>query len=162
MNRLPVISDEYRAWLRTFPLMTNIGKPGDPLHVIGAGDFPPHLDCTFWSRRTHEIETRAREHLADAEIDRIFDEVAAVIDEDLLRFDPLIAYYARFFPDGDPERIDQEREVAHSAKRDLARAAVEHCVRQPEFFTGLLPWYDQGRWPCGWAGEYPAGRVLVL
>jgi hypothetical protein len=120
------------------------------------------LDYGFWSRRTHEAEARAREHLADAELDRIFDEVAGVIDEDLRRFDPLIAYYALYLPDADPDRIGQEREVALSTKRDMAWAAVEHCIGQPGFFAGLLPWYDRGRWPCGWAGKYPAGHVLVV
>jgi len=162
MNQWPVIRDDYFAWLRSFPMMTNIGQPGNPTHVLQAGDAPVHLDYAFWSRRTHEAEARASEQLHDAEIDRIFGEVASVIDEDLRRFDPLIAYYARFLPDGDPDRIDEEREVALSTKRDLAWAAIERSIEQAGFFAGLLPWYDRGRWPCGWAGEYPAGSVLVV
>jgi len=89
-------------------------------------------------------------------------EVAAVVDEDLGRFDPLIAYYARFAPDGDPARIDWERDAAHGVKRDLAWAAIERAIGEPSFFSGLRPWYDRGRLPVGWSGAYPAGHVLVI
>jgi hypothetical protein len=162
LNKWGEVREEFFAWLRTFPLQTNIGKPGDSPEVIGPTDAPVYLDVAFWSARTHEAETRARTHLKDVEIDRIIDEVAEIIDEDLLRFDPLVAYYGRFLPDGDPGRIDDEREAAHSVKRDLAWAATERAIGEHGFFTGLLPWYDQGRWPVGWAGKYPAGHVRVL
>jgi len=162
LNKWREVRDAFFAWLRTFPLQINIGKLGDSAEVIGPTDAPVYLDVAFWSERTHEAESRARKHLTDAEIDRIIDEVAAVIDENLLRFDPLVAYYGRFFPDGDPGRINDEREAAHSVKRDLAWAAMERAVGEPGFFSDLLVWYDRGRWPVGWAGKYPAGHVRVL
>jgi len=162
LNKWSEVRDDFFAWLRTFPLQINIGKPGDAPEVIGPIDAPVYLDASFWSERTHEAEARARKHLTDAEINRIIEEVAAVIDEDLLRFDPLIAYYGRFFEDGDPRRIEDEREAAHSVKRDLAWAATERAIGEFAFFTDLLSWYDRGRWPVGWAGVYPAGHVRVL
>jgi hypothetical protein len=162
LNRWREIRDEFFAWLRAFPLQTNIGKPGHSPEVVGPTDAPVYLDVAFWSERTHEAEARARKHLTDAEIDGIIAEVAAVIDENLLRFDPLVAYYGRFFPDGDPGRIDDEREAAHSVKRDLAWAATERAIGEPAFFSALLAWYDRGRWPVGWLGKYPAGHVRVL
>jgi hypothetical protein len=162
MNRWPAIRDDFSRWLRAFPLVANVGRPSETREVIKAGDAPVYLDSAFWSQRTHEAEARARQHLTDTEIGRIFDEVAAVIDDDLRRFDPLIAYFARYFPDGDPGRIEDERQAAHSVKRDLAWAAVERSIGEVGFFSGLLPWYERGRWPCGWVGEYPGGHVLVL
>ena len=33
---------------------------------------------------------------------------------------------------------------------------------KPAFFTGLSYWYDQGHFPCGWDGEYPAGKLMVF
>jgi hypothetical protein len=116
------------------------------------------LDAAFWSERTHEVEAAVRGHLTDPQIDSIIDDVAAVIDENLRRFDPLVAYYGRFAPDGDQTRIEWEREAAHSVKRDLAWAACERAVGEPGFFYGLLPWYDRGRWPVGWAGAYNCGE----
>lgn len=100
--------------------------------------------------------------MSDAHIDRVFDAVTAVINEDLRRFDQLIAYYGRFAPDGDETRIEWERLAAEALKRDLAWAACELLAGAPGFFTNLLPWYDRGRWPIGWDGEYPAGRLRVL
>src|SRR5262245_25315556 len=162
MNRWLAIRDDYFTWLRSFPMLACIAQPGDSREIIPAAGTPIYQDSAFWSERTHEAEARARAHLADLEIDRIFEEVATVIDENLRRFDPLIAYFARFLPDGDPGRIEDERQTAHSVKRDLAWAAIERATDDIGFFTGLLPWYERGRWPCGWAGEYPAGHVLVL
>jgi hypothetical protein len=162
VNRWPDIRDEYAAWLRAFPMLTNIGQPGDSPEVIDKSDEPVMLDVPFWSDRTHEAEARALRHLTDPEIDGIIEAVAAVIDEDLLRFDPLVAYYGRFAPDGDPDRIKCERGAAHSVKRDLAWTAIERAIGEPGFFSELLPWYERGRWPVGWAGAYPAGHVRVV
>ncbi len=162
MNRWHNVRDEYAAWLRRFPMLVHIGAPGDVPEVVGQSDAPVFLDVDFWSERTHGAEEVARRYLTDPQIDGIIDEVATVIDENLLRFDPLVAYYGRFAPDGDPTRIEWEREAAHSVKRDLAWAACERAVSEPGFFCGLLPWYDRGRWPVGWAGSYPAGHVRVV
>lgn len=162
MNQWPAIRDGYFAWLRAFPLMTHIGMSGDSPEVIESSDSPVYADDAFWSERTHEAEASARRHLTDPEMDSIFDEVAAVIDEDLLRFNPLVACYGRFFPDGDPGRIEDERVAAHSLKRDLAWAAIERAIGKPAFFSGLVEWYERGRWPCRWKGQYPAGHLRVL
>jgi hypothetical protein len=143
-------------------MLTNIGQPGNASEIIGPTDKPVLLDLPFWSERTHEAESHALRHLTDPHIDGIIEEVAAVIDEDLRRFNPLVAYYGRFAPDGDPNRIRCEREAAHSVKRDLAWAAIERAVGEPDFFSGLLRWYERGRWPVGWAGAYPAGHVRVV
>jgi hypothetical protein len=162
LNQWHDIRAEYFAWLRYFPLLTNIGIPEDSREVICSADGPVFLNVPFWSERTHELEARALQHLQEEEIDLIFNEVAAVIDENLLRFDPLIAYYSQFFPEGHPERLDAEHDAAHSAKRDLAWAAIERAIREPAFFCRLLEWYDQGRWPLSWQGDYPSGHLLVL
>jgi len=159
---MPAIRDEYLAWVRAFPMLTEMGRPGSSPELISGGDEPVYQDVTFWSARTHEAEARSRRHLTDREIDALIDEVAAAIDEDLLRFNPLIAYFGQFFPDGDPGRIEDEREAAHCVKRDLAWAALEKAIGEPGFFASLLPVYDRGRWPCGWAGAYPGGHVLFL
>lgn len=158
----PALREEYLAWVRTFPMLTQLGHPGSSPELFADGDGPVYQDVVFWSARTHEAEARSRQHLTDAEIDAVINEVAAAVDEDLLRFDPLIAYFARFYPEGDPDRLEDEREAAHAVKRDLAWAAIEKITGEPGFFTSLIPIYDLGRWPCGWAGVYPAGHVLFL
>lgn len=50
------------------------------------------------------------------------------------------------------------------ARWEVMHAAVEiefSDVIPPAFFTSLMPWYLQGRFPCGWVGEYPAGQLAV-
>ena len=101
MNIWPTIRFEYLAWVRKFPMLVNFAQPGSSPELTTGVDQPVRLDVRFWAARTHEAEMRSRRHLSDIEIDSVFDEVTAAIDEDLLRFDPLIAYFARFFPDGD-------------------------------------------------------------
>jgi hypothetical protein len=120
------------------------------------------LDVQFWSERTHEAEARISKCLTDSHIDGIFDEVAGVIDENLLRFDPLVAYFGRFAPAGDPDRIQWERNAAHCVKRDLAWAACERAAGVSGFFCDLLKWYNRGRWPVGWAEQYPRGHLKVI
>lgn len=31
-----------------------------------------------------------------------------------------------------------------------------------DFYRRLLEWYLAGHWPCGWEGEYPAGKLVVF
>jgi hypothetical protein len=162
MNRWSELRDEYTAWLRAFPMLVNMGQPGGSPEILGPTDEPAALDVPFWSARTREAEAHTLRHLTDPELDGIIDSVAAIIDENLRRFDPLVAYFGRFAPDGDPDRIECERDAAHSIKRDLAWAACEQAIGEPGFFCGLLPWYDRGRWPVGWSGHYPAGHVRVV
>jgi hypothetical protein len=162
VNNWPTLRDEYLAWLRSFPMLTQLARPGSSPELDASADAPVHPDTTFWSARTHEAQAKSRRHLTDAQIDAIINDVAAAIDEDLLRFDPLIAYFARFLPDGDPDRIQLERDAAHALKRDLAWAAIQQATGEPAFFTSLLPLYDRGRWPCGWRGPYPTGHPLFL
>lgn len=162
MRERDTISAQFADWLRTFPLLVHIGTPSAAPEVLPPSDEPAFLDTTFWSLRTHETEALALRHMPDAHIDVVFEAVTTVIDADLNRFDPLIVYYGQFAPAGDEARIEWEREAAGALKRDLAWAACELLVEKPGFFTNLLPWYDRGRWPIGWDGEYPAGRLRVL
>ena len=38
---------------------------------------------------------------------------------------------------------------------------IDHGM-PPVFFTRLLPAYEAGRYPCGWEGDYPEGRLIVF
>lgn len=162
MSRWPEMCAEYTTWLRAFPLVAHIGLPDDAPEVALVSSEPEFLDVAFWSERTHAAEALVSKRLTDEQIGTIFDEVATVIDENLRRFDPLVAYYGRFAPDGNRARIVWERDAALSIKRDLAWAACEQAAGLPGFFCRLTPWYDRGRWPVGWVGAYPAGHVRVI
>ena len=156
-----MIPADMKGWLGSFPLLANIGKPDPALTGLICSELPPVLNDIFWSERTHELESAALQVLSDDSIDGIFDGITAIIDADLGRFNPLVAYFGTFLPDGDETRIQIERDVAHSVKRDLAWAVVERTIGVDGFFSGLLRWYDRGRWPYDWSGDYPAGHVIV-
>jgi hypothetical protein len=44
----------------------------------------------------------------------------------------------------------------------LYECLVDDVVPRVTFFRDLLPWFEQGYWPCGWQGEYPDGKVVLL
>lgn len=150
--------------LRAVHWLHSLADASDDPHIIPRSATPQFLDCGFWSQRSHEIESLALKSLTNPDIDRIFDDVTSVMDENLDRFNPILEYYSRIFPDPDDAyyRMDNETEMAHAVKRDLAWIAVERVIKHDGFFSGLLVWYKLGRWPCAWTGNYPDGHVLCL
>lgn len=159
MNPRETISAQFADWLRTFPLLVHIGTPSDAPEVLAPSDEPAFPDTAFWIDRTLEAEALALEHMPDAHIDAVFEAVATIFKGNHLRFVPLGTYYGRF---AEIPPLDWERDAAEAVVRDLGWAACELLAGEPGFFTSLLPWYDRGRWPIGWDGEYPAGRLRVL
>ena len=155
------INQEMNDWLSSFPLLTMLGVPDARLSPFVTEVLPPVLNYAFWFARTHQIESLAMRSLSDAEIDSLFDNVASIIDKDLRRFDPLVAYFGKLLPDGDEGRIEAEREIAHCVKRDLAWAVIEKTIGVTGFFCCLLPWYKQGRWPHDWLGAFPEGHIVI-
>ena len=50
-------------------------------------------------------------------------------------------------------------------KWDVLGIVMEHSYkvfRPPTFFEKLLTVYENGRFPCGWQGEWPNGRLFVI
>jgi hypothetical protein len=49
---------------------------------------------------------------------------------------------------------------------DVLAGMMEHeyrcCSGRPMFFLHLLQVYRAGHFPCGWSGEWPAGKLIVL
>jgi len=164
MHEWDSILATYAAELRKIEWLHSLAQVSDDPQVIAPSDQPQFLDHDFWSQRTHDLEARVLETLSDENIDRIFNDVSSVMDEDLARFNPVLDYFGHFYsnPIDEGIRRDSETEMAHAVKRDLAWIAVERVINQPGFFGSLLPWYRLGRWPCGWLGIYPDGHVLCL
>jgi hypothetical protein len=44
----------------------------------------------------------------------------------------------------------------------LYECLVDDVSPRVTFFRDLLPWFEQGYWPCGWEGEYPGGKLVLL
>ncbi|MCA9136906.1 MAG: hypothetical protein KDB00_09105 [Planctomycetales bacterium] len=156
-----LIPSSHQLWLRTFPLFVSFGQPlSDRRAKLDPSEIPT-LDAQFWGRQTEALESTALRKFSDREIDGVFDQTSEIIDEDLLRFDPMVHYFRAYFADGDETRIAIEKEIAHAAKRDLAWMTIELLLDQQGFFTDLRTWYDAGRWPHGWIGNYPDGQPIV-
>jgi len=54
--------------------------------------------------------------------------------------------------------------VGDCIRWDVLGAAMESVYANccpPRFFSRLLDWYEAGRFPCGWTGNWPSGRIIV-
>ncbi len=60
---------------------------------------------------------------------------------------------------------DLEDAFVHAVQGDVLAAIMEHeyrdCPGAPRFFLHLLDVYRRGHIPCGWAGTWPTGKLLV-
>ncbi|MGI9497824.1 MAG: hypothetical protein ACR2NK_17340 [Mariniblastus sp.] len=150
---------ESQEWLRSFPMLKQFGAKGPVTGAIVTQDQIPQLDSDYWQRHTKALESHALTKCSDANIDGLFYEVTTIIDEDLTRFDPMVAHFGQHYPDGDSTRIQIESEVAGCVKRDLAWMMVEELIGERGFFSGLKRWYDLGRWPHAW--DQQTGQIVL-
>ncbi|HEX5222248.1 MAG TPA: hypothetical protein VFZ59_22025 [Verrucomicrobiae bacterium] len=44
----------------------------------------------------------------------------------------------------------------------LFECLVDDLVPRVTFFRDLMPWFEQGYWPCGWSGHHPDGSLMLL
>ena len=144
------------------------GTPHDEYFVINDAVEPfdkPELKMfELWDSNTHALEVQAKTVISDSDIDDIFAKVATEIGAQVQAG---MQYYF------DRREIKTENmemnadlglwpEILDVVLRDLAWAAVEAVIEKPGFFSALITFYSAGRWPCGWQGEYPVGRLAVL
>lgn len=63
------------------------------------------------------------------------------------------------------ERHELGKVFVECVSWDVLAAIMEHeyrdCTGRPVFFLHLLEVYRAGHFPCGWSGEWPAGRLLA-
>jgi len=67
------------------------------------------------------------------------------------------------------EQFQQEHSLSEMFSQcvrwDLLGAVMEATYkrfRPPVFFDRLLTIYERGRFPCGWKGEWPNGKLMVI
>jgi len=74
---------------------------------------------------------------------------------------PLVA--AKVHSVGVANNLPDEFEA--SVRQDLIWFGLE-CefadVVPPSFFASQIYWYTQGRFPCGWKGEFPEGKLILF
>jgi hypothetical protein len=118
-----------------------------------------------WLPQSQSLEQIARQIIGDSGIDNVFNMISHSIQNNL--YHGIEQYFARMEEtDPDFDSIGANAgialEVMDEIKRDIAWAAVEILINQPKFFTSLLIWYERGRWPCAWKGNYPQGCIVVV
>jgi hypothetical protein len=118
----------------------------------------------IWSPRIHRLEQWAIATLSNTVVDEIFATTSEYLGQ--LVSQALQSYFDRRPSINENTECSADfglwPEMLDSIKRDVAWAAMEHVLHEPEFFTDLLAYYRAGRWPCSWDGEYPDGTVVVL
>jgi hypothetical protein len=127
--------------------------------VDASDNWNPEM-MAVWNPETHGLEQVAVADLGEAGIDAVFDAVSSAVDA------PLRAAMERYFDTRSTDELNADRglwpEWLEAMKRDLCWAAVEAVQGQPGFFTGLLPHYRAGRWPCAWEDGDRGKRVVLL
>ena len=166
---VPMMSDErerLREFLRPLPAVPWLSRAGDsfPDGVVvtsiteGWDDWNDEM-MAVWRSRSEELESTALQAIGDQGIDEVFAEAANVTG-------PPIEMALRWYLDHRQTISDSDRglwpDVLETMKRDVAWAAIENVLGRVGFFTSLMAYYRNGRWPCSWEGKYPEGRIVVL
>lgn len=112
---------------------------------------------SVWEPHTELLEKFAEEIIGSDAVDDIFETVSAALGDDIYR-----AWGEFRERAGLSEQNALDLEITDMVKRDLCWAAVEKAMNRPGFFTELLDVYRDGRFPCGWDGDYPEGRFAVM
>lgn len=151
-----------------FPWIAHAGSPYEGAIVVGgvveAWDDWSDKMFDVWRPRTELIEEMARSELGEAAIDQVFEVVAVTLSPAILR--GLTSYFEGKTAGKKKVdvAIDDELygELVDVMVRDMCWAAVETLLNRKGFFTRLVEYYREGRWPCSWDGSYPEGRVVLL
>jgi hypothetical protein len=131
--------------------------------AVGWDDWNNEM-LAVWGPRSVALEDLAESSIGDVAIHQIFRDVSTSIDE---RLRAGAQAYFDWRPATSPNaKINADLglwpELLDCVKRDVSWAAVEAVLQQPDFFTDLLKYYREGRWPCAWDGEFPHGRIVLL
>ncbi len=112
---------------------------------------------SVWEPHTELLEKLAEEIIGEDAVDDIFEFVSAALGDEIYR-----AWGEFRERAGLSEQNALDEEITDMVKRDLCWACVEKAMNRPGFFTELLDVYRDGRFPCGYDGEYPYGRFAVM
>lgn len=121
-----------------------------------------------WEPQSRALEAKAQRILGDELIDDVFSAVSDSIHEPV--YNGICSTLDRVYVDTANHEMQLQRsadeavfaEVMDSVKRDVCWAGIEFMIGSDGFFGRLLELYREGRWPCSWDGEFPAGQPVVF
>lgn len=143
------------------PWFRNVGKNNVPkVKVLGSwAEAVEHCSSLHWENFTLEALNEYREILAARDPARwdSWNELTAEVEQVLI---PLIKGFTH-----DVTRANKLPPVFEECVLwDLLGTCLEvefSDVCPPIFFSGLAHYYARGHFPCGWAGSFPAGQLVV-
>jgi len=175
--RPPRLNPDYRLANRTQELLdrvrhiawfSNVGKPfaGAP-GVLGVPDLRRAKKACF-SKHWDNTLTHARNSLSgyvDAHDSPRFqqgwNEIVHLVTPSVL---PIVEVAAALGAKALALVQMQRQVLTMTLRRQLVGACHESeyaDLVEPPFCLGLLKWYDAGRWPCGYEGDWPGGCLMV-
>jgi hypothetical protein len=151
--------------LRAIPWFSRCGDPPDPAvrEVLWIGDWPTAINC-FSDPNWEDTTLQARNALTTNLASRYpteFQEWNALTDQARARLLHDLMPQIRQFQEqhGLPPIFND------CVRWDLLGAVMEATYKSrhpPKFFGNLFSVYERGRFPCGWKGEWPNGRLMVI
>jgi hypothetical protein len=149
------------ARLEAADWFAHVGAPGgDTVLVVPSweGAFASATSAE-WPDVQLEAANRYRERLFDRDRDR-FKRWNDVVDEVKPMTMALVTrkLAASRRPEPWPTRF------VGAVQWDVLHLAMEdeyHDVVPGSFYTSLGEWYVQGRFPCGWQGDFPEGKLII-
>jgi hypothetical protein len=76
--------------------------------------------------------------------------------------DPLLERYQDYYPG----TFSYAHELLEFPQRTIRYAfyecLVDDLTPRLTFFRDLMPWFELGYWPCGWRGQFPEGKLVLL
>jgi hypothetical protein len=139
----------------------NVGKPIEgPFVVLKSWDEAVESCSSIeWENLLMEASNQLRERLLERNIER-YRQWNEVVDE-------LKQYTVPFVR----RKLREVHEVAHLPKDfedtvqwDILGVCIEAeyaDVFSPAFYASQAYWYIEGRFPCGWQGKFPEGKLIL-
>jgi hypothetical protein len=145
---------------------TSVGRPlPAPLRgsVIVVGSWQEAVACCSsdeWSNYTLEQRNQLTMFL-HAQAPERYDRWNDIVEDVKEVLVPLVERKTSILA-GQLESPEDQTAVMHSVRWDILGACMEleyADVREPGFFCGLMPWYLDGRFLCGWGDTGEGGNI---
>jgi hypothetical protein len=153
--------------LRRIPWFSNCGRPADDnlgLEVDWVSDWTTATKCFSdpeWENTTLEARNVLTSHLAKRHA-REYQEWNKLVRKAKEKLESGVYQIARDFQQ--KHRLTQT--FVDCVKWDGLGMVMEETYKECRppmlFFGTLLAVYERGRFPCGWKGEWPNGRLIVI
>lgn len=162
--------DDLGRRLELFPWFSRIETPhpDDNRLVRVKLEFLLDQPVDPWNGAAAEAENRIDRHIIDSarlseqySVQRAFHAPWSVARADAV-LEILLKRYHDYYRDTNMyahELLDFPERIVRYA---FFECLVDDITPKVTFFRDLIPWFEQGYWPCGWQGQFPDGKLVLL